>query len=378
MPSKLRLLQSAAAPLVFVAVALLSWWLVSTHLDARTPEVCAVEGAREPPPLETSRASVEQQASAVAPASVSEPTALHSVAASHSLSMARPEEPEASFPPVEGEEARAEPELAVLLDGGVGPRPATLMNCSFDGGTFRCGECMTDSDCAAGQGCVINYRKSVFECAASECEEDQHCFPGTVCRVAAGAPPGPVIRRCLLAGARGEGETCSPWPATREQACQEGLLCVHYVCGRPCALGEPGTCAEGFVCEEGSSGAACLRDCRKLGCAAGKQCAQVNEGPYQCLDLVVDECGEDRPCATGKHCMVRGLFGRAGRFCAASCQSWNPASCPEGYVCGRGGPTLSACYRRCDPNDLSTCPNGWICMTVTEDLQTWGCHPNPH
>jgi hypothetical protein len=153
------------------------------------------------------------------------------------------------------------------------------MNCTFDGGSYRCGDCTTTSDCPAGQGCVINYGKGLFECVPIECEEDAHCFPGDVCRIAAGGPPGPVIRRCLLAGQRAEGETCSRLPATPMEACQEGLLCVNHLCGRPCIPGAPEGCPEGLECLESSSGSACLPDCRKTGCSAERRCAQRGQLP---------------------------------------------------------------------------------------------------
>jgi hypothetical protein len=77
---------------------------------------------------------------------------------------------------------------------------------------------------------------------------------------------------------------------------------------------------------------------------------------------------------------VRGRAGRAGRFCASPCESWRPESCPRDFVCGVGvgASTLSACYSKCDPQDLGTCPEGWLCTTVSEDLQTWGCLPDFH
>jgi hypothetical protein len=266
-------------------------------------------------------------------------------------------------------------EWVVMLDGGTGERPANLMTCPT-AEAFRCGECATDSDCPAGRGCVINYSKGLFECAESECEEDHHCFPGSVCRVAAGGAPGPVIRRCLLVGARSAGEPCSRLPATPEEACGEDLLCVNDLCGHPCVPGSRENCPEGHVCVGSPRGAACLPDCRKLGCPEGKACTQLNGGAFQCLSLVVDECSDEKPCAQGANCITRGRKGRAGRFCSSPCEAWKPSSCPDGFVCGVGGPTLSTCYRKCDPQNLDTCSAGWLCMTVTEDLQTWGCLPD--
>ncbi len=263
-----------------------------------------------------------------------------------------------------------------LLDGSVGPRPASQMDCSFDGGSFVCGSCQTDGDCPAGQGCIANRETRRFECLPSECEEDFHCHPGSVCRVAAGSPPGPLVRRCVPSGSRGIGERCELLPSTPANACQEELICINESCAPRCNPDAPGSCPEGYTCGSSRNGPGCVPDCRRLGCESGLECVQTKEDNYQCLRLVVDECSDRKPCQDGQHCMVKWTQGRGGRFCASSCQSWKPTSCAEGYVCGRGGPTLSSCYRQCDPQDLSTCAEGWLCSTVSEDLQTWGCVPN--
>lgn len=263
-----------------------------------------------------------------------------------------------------------------LLDGGSGPLPENAMDCHFDGG-FQCGACQTDADCPAGQACTVDFHKGRFECVASECEDDQGCFPGTVCRNIAlleGASP---VRRCILTGDRSEGELCNSIPASTREACREGLLCVGERCGRPCKLGAPGACSEGWTCRASRNGAACVPDCRVGGCSQGTSCIALGEdGPHECVRLVVDACDDRRPCPDGQHCLVNRQGERAGRFCAAACQPWRPDSCPQGYVCGRGGPTKSSCYLACNPQDLTTCPAGWLCKTVSEDLQTWGCRPD--
>ncbi|AGC43723.1 hypothetical protein MYSTI_02407 [Myxococcus stipitatus DSM 14675] len=282
-----------------------------------------------------------------------------------------------SLHPIHGGRGAPARRGGTLLEESGASRPGELLDCALaDGGAFRCGECATDGDCPEGQGCVINYKEGSFQCAASDCEDDSQCPDGFVCRVAAGGVPGPVIQRCLQAGVRRAGETCSRLPASRAEACEEDLHCINHRCGRPCVPGTQGSCPEGHTCEESSAGAACLPDCRKQGCSEGEQCAPLNGGGFQCLDLVVDECSDEKPCAEGANCIVRGRAGRAGRFCAAACDSWREASCSSGQVCGLGGPTGSACYSSCDPQDLRSCPMGWLCTTVSEDLQRWGCLPD--
>lgn len=377
MPVALRVLRPLVQPAAFVGVAFLSWLLVRSTWGMGAPEVCAPGAPEETPPPEVHRASVARADYRVA--GMGEPGLELAFSSMDSRSAARPAETVrwATSALHEQGPGGVEP-MATLLDGSRGPVPAHLMNCTSEGGSFRCGECATEGDCPAGQGCVINHEKRVFECVASECEEDAHCFPGFVCRVAAGGAPGPVTRRCLMAGIRVAGEPCSRTPATRDEACEEGLLCINHRCGPPCVPGRAQGCPEGHVCEESPSGAACLPDCRELGCPEDQQCAPLNGGVHQCLDLVVDECSDTKPCADGESCIVRGRGGRAGRFCAAACDSWRPGSCSGARVCGAGGPTGSACYAKCDPDDLSTCPAGWLCTTVTEDLQTWGCLPDFH
>jgi len=369
-----RLFRASVEPLVFVAVAALAYLLISSSGAAHVPPVCAEDTPQAAPSSASRPEPGARSFSAALPGDTPRlTTPALSVGANATLMPPAPALA-ADEPPHEAS-AASEQEWVVLLDGGTGRRPANLMNCPL-AEAFRCGECTTDSDCPAGRGCVINYSKGVFECAESECEEDHHCFPGSVCRVAAGGAPGPVIRRCLLAGERAAGEPCSRLPATPDEACGEGLLCVNDLCGRPCVPGSREDCPVGYVCEDSPLGAACLPDCRQPGCSEGRACTQLNGGVFQCLALVVDECGDEKPCAQGANCITRGRKGRAGRFCSSPCAAWKPSSCPEGFVCGVGGPTLSTCYRKCDPQDLNTCPTGWLCMTVTEDLQTWGCLPD--
>jgi hypothetical protein len=277
----------------------------------------------------------------------------------------------------------AEAETARYLDGGTGPRPSDAMNCRFDGGVFDCGSCRTSSDCPSRHACTVNRATRRFECLPDECEEDNHCFPGSVCRVVSGSPPGPVVRRCLPTGPREMGDRCDANPAAPEHACKEGLLCIDQFCATPCSLNEPRSCPEGYSCGESLNGPGCVPDCRKLGCSSGQDCVRIfkssyQKDTYQCMRLVVDECGDDKPCTDGKNCLTDGYKGRGGRFCASACQPWKVDSCSEGHVCGRGGPTGSSCYRKCNPQDLSTCPTGWLCKTVSEDLQSWGCRPDIH
>jgi|GEM_PF-1926304 len=370
---------------VFIGVALLSYVLFNSlwtpegaetaSCGAATATACVAGTPKEPrsESYSATRALGARQDAAEGVSAVS----MTYVNTSTRVADARPEVTRTPLNPIHEEAGQRAQQVAKLLDESRPSRPGELLDCSLAaGGAFRCGECATDGDCPEGQGCVIDYKEGAFQCAASDCEDDSQCSDGFVCRVAAGGTPGPVIRQCLQAGTRRAGESCSRLPTSRAEACEEDLYCINHRCGAPCVPGAPGACPEGHTCEESSSGAACLPDCRKQGCSEGEQCAPLNGGGFQCLDLVVDECSDAKPCAEGENCIVRGRAGRAGRFCAAACESWRSESCSSGLVCGLGGPTGSACYASCDPQDLRSCPAGWLCTTVSEDLQSWGCLPD--
>lgn len=254
--------------------------------------------------------------------------------------------------------------------------PPGAMDCTIEEGVPRCGECRTDSDCAAGQGCVANRQTRRFECLASECEEDAHCFPGTLCRAVSDGASGTRVRRCVPEGLRAEGERCRTVPVGPEDTCQEGLVCVQQLCGRPCQLEASGSCPSGQRCVEGADGAACYPDCRTTGCTAGETCTRVRGETFQCLESVTGTCNET-PCAEGERCNLRMAEGRAAFWCAPRCNPLLPDSCAEGQVCGRGGPTDSTCFQRCEPVAPDSCGPGWRCTSVSEDMTLWGCVPVP-
>lgn len=272
------------------------------------------------------------------------------------------------------DEARSPPTEPEARPPGHG-LPASGMLCALKDGSLNCGACRSDSDCPAGTGCVANRETRRFECLASECEEDPHCFPGQVCRPVTTGASGPVIRRCVPAGTRQEGEPCDGLFISEEGACREGLSCHRGVCSRPCQLDDAASCPEGHACEEGLNGPACFPDCRSRGCAEGQRCKQLNESDYQCLSHTTGTCPET-PCGEGERCNMR-LSQDTGVFwCAVLCNPLREDSCPDGQVCGVGGPTISTCYRRCEPSAPDSCGDGWQCTTVTEDMTQWGCRPS--
>lgn len=293
--------------------------------------------------------------------------------------------PRASAPQADGAALASKPEAPATV-GGVKLLPAnwelaedglpiTAMDCTFQGDRLRCGECTTDADCPLGQGCGANRKTRRFECMASECEVDVHCFPGQVCRaVTEGSTGAAPVRRCVPVGLRAEGEPCDLEPLSPTGSCQEGLHCVFSQCARPCQPQEPWSCPKGYTCKAGLGSHGCVPDCRELGCPPGQRCKVLEDGHPQCLVAVVGECPE-LPCAEGERCNMDLARGRAAFWCARVCNPLQPASCHPGEVCGVGEGPISTCYRRCNPHDLDSCPPEEVCRTVSEDLSLWGCAP---
>jgi hypothetical protein len=253
--------------------------------------------------------------------------------------------------------------------------PAAAMRCRRTAEGLDCGSCRVDGDCPAGQGCVANRETRRFECLASECEEDSHCFPGSVCRPVTTGATGAVIRRCTPEGQRREGEPCDSLPVSPASSCREGLRCVNQVCSAPCSLDGSVQCASGFVCTDSLNGPGCAPDCQRLGCPEGQRCTRIPEGRYQCLADSQGDCREN-PCAEGERCNMRMSRGHAVFWCARVCNPLRSDSCPSDNVCGVGSPTVSTCFRKCDPGDLNSCGPGWVCSTVTEDMSVFGCSPD--
>lgn len=251
--------------------------------------------------------------------------------------------------------------------------PIAAMDCTTEGDALRCGECTTDADCPLGQGCAANRKTRRFECMASECEVDVHCFPGHVCRaVTEGSTGAAPVRRCVPVGLRAEGEPCDLEPLSPTGSCQEGLHCVSSQCARPCQPQQPWSCPQGYTCKAGLGSHGCVPDCRQWGCPQGQRCKALEDGHYQCLVAVVGECPEV-PCAEGEYCNMDMARGRAAFWCARVCSPLQPSSCPPGEVCGVGKGSISICYPRCDPHNLDSCGPQHVCRTISEDLSLWGC-----
>lgn len=242
-----------------------------------------------------------------------------------------------------------------------------------DGGAIACFRCSRDFQCPGGQGCALNRETGSVECVSSDCARDEDCPSGWGClRVGDHG----AVRRCVETGSLNLGERCWRDPSGPASGCQEGLICVHGVCGSPCNLGQAGACPTTHVCVDTWDGPACApKSCREVGCFGKGDCIQWAPSAWMCGEVVSGENCFERGCPDGQVCLVSSYQWALSYRCATLCQPLNTGSCPAGWVCGQGSAeNESVCYRACSsPRD---CPNSEACATITEDKQTWGCKAN--
>jgi hypothetical protein len=196
-------------------------------------------------------------------------------------------------------------------------------------------------------------------CLASDCETDLECEPGFACRVLSDDP---LLRLCVLAGTRLEGEHCELFPVTRDESCEGGLRCVHGFCGRACALGVPTSCAEGFACVDNPrEGPTCVPSCLHTGCPNGQRCFRIEGEHAVCGLLRGDDC-EKTPCAPGEQCVssVWGPTEYVWMRCVQPCDEDTP--CPRSSLCLYG-----LCQRPCDPEGPNICGPTERCLRYPED-----------
>lgn len=235
-------------------------------------------------------------------------------------------------------------------------------------------ECRLDSDCASGLGCVLDLSSGVRRCLPTECQVDDHCFEGSVCRTTNTTASGPPLRRCMPIGIQGPGASCSPYSAGRDMACQDGLVCVFLSCGKPCVPSSPGDCPPGETCvDEGrGDGPACFRGCETTGCPEEHACIKLGK-LSKCARSVGVDCNRS-DCPMGQECRTRIVRDFALFQCLRRCQPLDKSNCEPGQVCGLGGGPVSYCYTACKrENGPSACPEGLGCRSVSEDDNSWGC-----
>jgi hypothetical protein len=239
-------------------------------------------------------------------------------------------------------------------------------------------DCQTDNDCESPLRCFFSTHTMSRYCSDSRCMTDMQCREGFVCRTQTTTSNQDPIRVCSLVGMRKEGEACTAHASTLDYACEQGLLC-NSRCGRPCELGDPTSCPEGFFCHEGSDdGPSCLPTCEGRTCADGQRCVALDRPALEdrhasiCATVYGQDCKQN-PCPQGQRCRIYAYPRPADAVwmeCLAYCGEDRPP-CPEGTVCH-----MYQCHKACAPEDPSSCEPGFVCHRKTSK-EPWRCVPAP-
>ncbi len=234
--------------------------------------------------------------------------------------------------------------------------------------------CSRSDECDAPLGCLTYPFLEKHFCTDSQCETDSQCKQGRTCQLLRTEGSGPWVRMCRAIGVRKEGEGCDGLLAQRPpEACEQGLTCSSGFCGRPCRLGEPAGCPEGFFCaQDAHSQPTCLPTCAGRSCPAGQSCIQHTSNASTCAVVSGTNC-QEAACPPGQACDVRTRPGRPGEVlmtCEQLCGEQHPA-CPEGHRCYGG-----RCWRSCDPRQPNSCGAAAECIPGSQGnpgmcLATW-------
>jgi hypothetical protein len=232
--------------------------------------------------------------------------------------------------------------------------------------------CGGSKQCEPPLGCFFNTRSRWVYCTDSRCMTDQQCSDDMACRTFKTLGQGPAIRHCTLVGTQKEGDTCYDMSDSRDEACERDLVCQGNRCGRPCRMGEPGSCPKGFLCREGINGPSCLPTCEGRACPEGQDCIRLDEGVSVCAEVYGQNC-QRTPCPGGQECFLdnpvshpREVWGT----CLLYCDEKSPSSCPEGFVC-----QIGACRKSCDPAVPNACGPHYTCYRYSEKY-AWTCDPD--
>ena len=221
-------------------------------------------------------------------------------------------------------------------------------------------ECRTDSDCDPRLRCFFSMVTASRYCVDSRCMIDEDCQDGFSCQTYTTWSGKELIKACSLAGPRKEGEVCSAFTRELEYACEKGLIC-HTRCGRPCDLGKPTTCPEGFFCEEALEGAACQPTCEGRACPQGQRCVALGGHRSVCAKVHGQDCNSVS-CGLGQVCSVR-AYPQSGHEvwmqCLQRCELKGTAPCPEETVC-----VMHGCRKSCAPDDPTACGEGFKCESL--------------
>jgi len=224
--------------------------------------------------------------------------------------------------------------------------------------------CSRSEECDPPLGCLTYPLLEKHFCTDSRCETDSQCKPGKTCQLLRTEGNGPWIRMCRTVGVRKEGEGCDGLLAQHhEEACEQGLTCGSGFCGRPCRLGEPASCPEGFFCaQDAHTQPTCLPTCEGRGCPAGQDCIRHDSNASACAVVSGMNC-QATACPMGQKCDVRTRPGRPGEVlmtCEQLCGAQYPP-CPDGQSCYGGH-----CWRNCDPQQPNSCGASAVCIPDSE------------
>ncbi len=233
--------------------------------------------------------------------------------------------------------------------------------------------CGSSADCEPPLGCLFEVRSGHSYCSDSQCTADAQCPQGHVCQNIATADDGPLVRFCIPIGVRREGERCIEIPSDKESACARGLMCGgrDAWCARPCSLGDPANCPEGFFCARTVPQALCLPTCEERGCPTGQHCIRFKEGASICTRVYGPDC-QRSPCPEGRECRVRMSPPDPGEVwmeCVERCGEDFPP-CGAGAICDGW-----QCRPACDPQGPEACGEGYRCRQRRPD-RPFACQPD--
>jgi hypothetical protein len=237
--------------------------------------------------------------------------------------------------------------------------------------------CESDANCEPPLRCFFSTQAMSRYCADSKCVTDMQCKEGFACRTQTTTSNGDPIRVCSLLGVRKEGEECTAHASTPDSACAQGLLC-NSRCGRPCELGDPASCPEGFFCHDGDDGPSCLPTCEGRTCAEDQRCVVLNRPVLEgrqasiCAKVYGQDCKQN-PCVQDQRCRLYVYpqpVDAVWMECLASC-GVDRLPCPEGSVCH-----MNQCYKACTPEDPTSCEPGFVCHRKAAQ-EPWRCMPAP-
>ena len=226
-------------------------------------------------------------------------------------------------------------------------------------GGFCTAFCSADTDCGAGNRCILN--GAGLGICAPICGTDADCpRAGYGCYDV----DGDGTKECAPFG-DGGGQIGDPCVDVGDCAGGADAICLDdpnlptNLCASSCADGQ--TCPPGSVCTFDGEGAVCLATCQTTSeCPEGAVCEDRDgDGVFECGpgQGIGDPCEDGTQCASGE-CIPESAGGAPGGFCTAPCTT--DGDCPPGSECGTlpGGGT--GCASSCASD--SDCPGpGWAC-----------------